>query len=144
MAKRNPSPMSLPVARLRHFGCTVKTGDTHNPKGAIGFNRLHYIVTEADGSQHVIRTNGANYAEAVRRMHRISDRIENAQRPFVLFDRDRGAWLAENDLGGFGWVGRPEVATRYASARQAHRAADLAGGSVEVRKTRTITPSRKA
>lgn len=73
--KKQPSPMSEPIARLRAAGARVAFGDSHNPSASLDYSRLHYRVTLPDGSVREIRERGSHYRLAIARLDDLTRRL---------------------------------------------------------------------
>lgn len=70
---KQPSPMSLPIARLRAAGARVSTQTSHNPRGMRPW--LAYNVTLPDGTVHDVRAPGHEYAVVVASLNALANQI---------------------------------------------------------------------
>lgn len=73
--RKQPSPMSAPIARLRAAGARVAYGPGHNPNGSGAFSRLNYRVTLPNGDVRNIHERGSNYRLAIARLDDLTRRL---------------------------------------------------------------------
>lgn len=79
--RKNPSPLTAPIARLRGLGAKVKYLPQHSPNTAYPYGRIGIAVTLPTSQVVTVACAGHEYRHAVRMLGSIADRIERTNQP---------------------------------------------------------------